>query len=155
LNSVPIELPEAYRQNLRRLAYYLSEFHETPSCRFDMTEFDEDRNRHFSGGPVLDCGSVGCAIGHGPYAGITKRSNESWFDYTTRVFLPWSNEYKLSSIAWGWCFSEAWAGTDNSPGGAAARISWLLKYGVPDDANEQRNREAPLCYVTEAACQPN
>lgn len=149
MNSTPIELPEEYRQNLLKLADYLSRFCETPERQFDMTEFDEVRHRCSTQGQVLDCGSVGCAIGHGPYAGIPKHDDENWFDYALRVFLPGPQGSRVGYLAWDWCFSIAWARTDNSPGGAAARIRWLLEYGVPDDADAQMDREAQLCYVTE------
>lgn len=40
-----------------------------------------------------------------------------------------------------------WSETDNTPEGGAARIRWLLEYGVPRNAKAQRNGRAPLCYM--------
>ena len=45
-----------------------------------------------------DCGSEGCAIGHGPYAGIEKLSTEAWFEYHSRTLTNSNNEL------WAWCF---------------------------------------------------
>jgi len=148
LNSKPIELPEEYRQNLLKLADYLSKFQETIERRFDMSSFDRSRSPH-STQPV--CGSVGCAIGHGPYAGIPKLDGESWIVYWQRVFMS-PEHFDCSDDGtdpWSWCFSEEWASIDNTAAGAAKRIYWLLDHGLPYNADDQLSGNAPLCYVTE------
>lgn len=154
MNSTPIELPEEYRQNLLKLADYLSKFQAAPERQFDMSVFDPSRKAHST---QSTCGSVGCAIGHGPYAGIPKQCRESWIHYWQRVFLPPKHFdcFADETDPWAWCFSEDWVSMDNTAAGAAKRIYWLLDHGVPDDADDQISGNAPLCYVTEEACPPN
>ncbi len=85
------------------------------------------------------CGSVGCAIGHGPYAGIPKYKEEHWIDYSFRVF-------NISSNDWYWCFSADWASTDNAALSAATRIDWLIEHGLPEDWHDQMIGKSQLCY---------
>lgn len=66
---------------------------------------------------------MGCAAGHGPYAGIPKHPNETWTEYDARVF-------DLTDDAWSWCFNGNWANHDNTPEGAAAEN---LSYWTDDE----------------------
>lgn len=114
------------RKNLKKLADYLES--ENLKAEFDMQYFENM------------CGSAVCAIGHAPYAGIPKKPNEDWVDYSQRVF-------DIRSVEWIWCFSEGWSKSDNSPQGAAKRINWLLNHGLPEDNwFEQMKGQAELCY---------
>jgi len=133
-----IGLSDEHEANLRKLAAYLRQ----PELRaaFHMALFCE----HGLGGlGAEDCGSVGCAIGHGPYAGIPKRLDEDWDEYSERVF-----GISFPSMEWGWCFVSSWVYVDNTPDGAADRIEWMLERGIPADWIEQMNGDAPLCYRT-------
>lgn len=107
------------RTNLRILADYLES--EELKAAFSMETYSEAGAEYK---PV--CGSVGCAIGHGPYAGIPKAAEEAWAEYTERVFDLDMNELR-------WCFSGLWAKYDNTPQGAAKRIRYLLEHGAPPD----------------------
>lgn len=107
------------RTNLEILADYLES--EKLKADFSMEIYSEDGADYK---PV--CGSVGCAIGHGPYAGLPKRPKETWYAYADRVF-------GLPPTEWRWCFSAYWARSDNTPEGAAKRIRYLLKRGAPPD----------------------
>ena len=107
------------RTNLRILADYLES--KKLKADFSMETYSADGGSYK---PV--CGSVGCAVGHGPYAGLPKNSTESWYAYEVRVF-------GLQNEEWEWCFSGLWAKYDNTPKGAAARIRYLLKRGTPPD----------------------
>lgn len=124
--------------NLLQLADHL----ETVSPpRFHMGNFSLDEHRE--GVPVHahECGTVACAAGHGPAAGLpVEASDEDWHAYTTRVF-------NLTDDAWVWCFSGTWARRDNSPQGAAKRIRHLVYQGLPADANEQRWGNAPYLFA--------
>lgn len=131
----------ANRENLLKLANFLLEFSENPlpNVTFNMNKFSS-----FSGyGEETVCGTIGCAAGFGPYAGIPKNSNEDWYDYTTRVFLSSDSGWN----AWDWCFNADWARKDNTPQGAAKRILWMLNNnGIPSNAFAQMHGHEPLCY---------
>jgi len=108
------------RENLKILADYLltNEFKES---KFDISKFSDEpfyREQRLQ----TNCGSIGCAVGHGPYAGLPKLPGESWTKYSERVF-----EIDPESDEWEWCFSGNWDGIDNTPKGAARRILLLLQ----------------------------
>lgn len=127
------------RHNLYTHARYL--FSERLPVNFDMRQFSDETSE-------TDCGAVGCAVGHGPYAGLPKYSAESWLEYAARVFGL--DVYKKErEAAWDWCFHGSWQQRDNSPRGAAQRILYLLHHGLPVDADLQRLGTAPLCYTEE------
>lgn len=120
----PVELAAHHRTNLRLLEKYLrGALREGTS--FNMGEFaDSD---HFYT-PSLECGSVGCAVGHGPYAGIPKVADDSWRMYAARQFG--ADDRRI----WRWCFFGAWIASDNTAIGAANRIRFLLDHnGIPAD----------------------
>lgn len=123
-------LSDAQRNNLSTLASYLERLPSNYK-HFDMETFayseeheevptSEIQNGKFS------CGTVACAVGHGPAAGITFCPSDlepngypGWLKYSER-FVP------SGSPEWIWCFSDEWAEFDNTPRGAAARIRHLL-----------------------------
>lgn len=128
------------RQNLKKLASYLEqlkppESEEDPA--FDMADFTTEDVGHDECRLQLDCGSCGCAIGHGPYAGIPKLTTETWYQYHLRVF---------GTEVYGWCFAGEWKEVDNTPQGAAARIRIALEHGIPNDYRQQLNGDEPLQY---------
>ena len=87
------------------------------------------------------CGTVACAAGHGPYAGIKAESGEDWSDYVDRVFT--GSNYTV----WTWLFSSSWAEIDDTPKGAAARIdAFLDRGGIPIG---QFSRRQYRKYLTE------
>lgn len=103
-------------ENLTMLQDYL--LRRRLRARFNMRLYSETAISH------KNCGTIGCAIGHGPYAGIPNSFDEGWMTYSDRVF-------DLSANQWTWCFSTAWAQFDNTPKGAAHRISYLIEHGEP------------------------
>ncbi len=123
------------KKNLLKLAAYLKK--RKLNARFRMLVFSD--NMSFAGLDQTVCGTVGCAVGHGPYAGIRKFKNETWREYSNRVF-------GLDSEEWDWCFCGGWVYVDNTPKGAAKRIEYLLNHGVPETAKEQLYLQEPLCY---------
>ena len=84
------------------------------------------------------CGTVGCAVGHGPLAGVEVLWGDiSWHSYSRRVFTKDLTE-------WDWCFSPDWSFTDNSPRGAGIRIKALLAgydIGEEEDLFDDYDRE--------------
>lgn len=128
-------LSDFQRGNLERLARYLWDL---PQDAFDMERFSNGRGPHHCGG------TVGCAVGNGPAAGIAALDGERrWGDYGNRVFAP------VGSLVWWWLFDGHWAFTDNTPRGTARRILWTLRHGCPDDWRSQLWGESPLCYLDE------
>lgn len=138
------------RDNLLKLADGLEKM-PPPDVRFNMDTYCERTFAHF--GPT--CGAVGCAIGVASYiveprlelnehwAALPGRPVfEHWEDFAIRLF-GFSNHKHGIGV---WCFSDAWAETDNTPEGAAKRIRWALTLGVPDDYIQQMYGSVPLCY---------
>lgn len=134
------ELAPEHRLNLEKLATYLES--GILQGKFDMEVF-ADGECYPAYRPEANCGSVGCAVGHGPYAGIPIFLDEDWFDYAQRVF-----GVSLSDQAdWEWLFDPQWNTLDNTPQGAAARIRWFLKNGLPSNWYEQLRGRDSLCYA--------
>lgn len=110
------------RNNLIKLAKYLAQPKKNLKAKFSM-EYYTDNHHHT--GYSTECGTVGCAAGHGPYAGIKKYKNECWYKYVERAF-----GVKLASD-WLYLFSTYWINHDNTPKGTAKRIIHYLENGVP------------------------
>lgn len=89
------------------------------------------------------CGTVACAVGHGPMFGIEPRIDEYWHDYSHRSFG--CNPYVRKSL-FVWMFGTDWSIIDNTPQGAAARINFFLEKGLPFNYDLQASGAAPLCY---------
>jgi hypothetical protein len=120
------------RRNLRKLAKYL--LGKKLKAGFSMTSYGQEKS--------ANCGTIGCAAGHGPYAGIEKKPREKWGRYCKRVFLNPLDE----NSGWQWCFEAIWKYVDDTPRGAAKRILYMLENGIPENAQDQACGEAPLCY---------
>lgn len=120
------------RANLLRLAAHLDL--GVTNLQFDMAKYQNE------------CGTVGCAAGHGPSLGIARGRYEDWPDYASRAFgaHPWDEEEEHAYI---WLFAGGWASADNTPRGAAGRIRYALAHGVPDNYWGQLMGEAPLSYT--------
>lgn len=140
------------RDNLRKLADYLmagnlkKDFSMAAYCEVGLPgepDFDSIVS------PQLHaCGTVGCALGHGPDAGIAPLDDESWNDYMERAFgIPLGPSMDQISPAYHWLFGFGWTLTDNSIQGAAWRIYEFLDNGIPDDAVAQMDGEAPYSRV--------
>ena len=125
-------------KNLRKAIAYLRS--GKLKADFDMDFFTEAKFLSVENKRTT-CGSVGCVIGHMPYAGIEKFKDENWLDYSERIF-----GISMFSKEWCWCFSSSWHPIDNMPQGAADRIEWMLEHGVPDNYSEQMFGESPICY---------
>ena len=110
--------------NLRTLFNYLA--YGELKAEFDMNLYYKGQQLGKHCPEMSDCGSGGCAVGHGPYAGIPKFPEESWNEYAERVFgvEPGDGIFKF-------LFDSDWKKEDNTPKGAAKRIRYLLGYGLP------------------------
>jgi hypothetical protein len=123
------------RENLGRMAAHIRTI---PKEMFDMYSFRRGQSE------TPECDSVGCVIGHCTVLDPEPLPRDVFGHI---AFVTWSYGFTgLTDDEWGWCFSGGWSGTDNTTEGAALRIEWLLKNGLPKDWREQMNGYSPLCY---------
>ncbi len=128
-------------QNLLRLARYLRGL-PADYAQFEMLYFASITDGEFETQPdeaydvTGSCGTVACAVGHGPAAGIANLPSEAWEDYGLRVFgVGWlaSGEDNLGRcLRFDVLFSPYWHQIDNTPRGAAARILHCLQNPEPE-----------------------
>lgn len=71
------------KDNLYKLGTALSTWTWSPDVKFNMKNYATGEDDEPG---LTECGSVGCAVGHGPYCGIQKFSSEDWGEYCFRVF---------------------------------------------------------------------
>lgn len=140
--STKIGITKTQEANLRKGAAYL--LSGDIAMRFNMAVYctkPDLKDDEFLKPAQHTCGTVGCAAGHFPAAGIKPFNAEFWNEYITRTtgFNPFCYE-------WEWCFGPDWRDVDNTPEGAAKRILWLLDKDLPEDWEEQQGGSAPLCY---------
>lgn len=133
-----IELSQEHEDNLRKLAAYL--LAGELKVEFNMRDFTDRARKFLPQKEATECGSIGCAVGHGPFAGIPKTKEETWFEYSYPVFGLFNDNY------WEWCFSDEWEEKDNSPAGAAKRMLFLLEKGLPKDSNLKMSGTIDLKY---------
>lgn len=106
------------RSNLIKLARYFQK--GDLQAAFDMYDWcGEDSD-------YATCGSVGCAVGHGPYAGIRKHMGDSWRAYAYNFVDIYSDDFDF-------LFGHTWSQYDNTPTGVVRRISYYLQHGVPQE----------------------
>jgi hypothetical protein len=95
-----------------------------------------------------ECNSVGCIIGH--CVVLDEWKNVPLYIDGDINFVAWAEQFtgvsRFRSL-WNWFFSGAWTITDNTPAGAAARIRYTVKHGLPENWEEQMRGRAPLCYI--------
>jgi hypothetical protein len=157
---ISFKLTATHRRNLAKLADKLESLSPRYG-RFNMRWFidhkgasDKDVAKYAekNGGlEQFECGTMACAVGHGPAAGVLFRqdemTSEGW-DYVTRspISLPDWQLYTDRFIPVGrgeimdnqelfmFLFGPQWADIDNHHYGAAARIRYVLHYGrLPDN----------------------
>jgi hypothetical protein len=118
-----------HRDNLAKLADYLENLPDD-YAKFDMEFFMSADGEPIDTPKTVSCGTVACAVGHGPSAGIPVCGDNNWPDYVQRVFGVY---HARESGAFEWLFAEWWASVDNTPKGAANRIRYYLENGVPHE----------------------
>lgn len=117
------EITQEQRANLIKLARYLFELPEDYE-HFDMGVFNSGAELPCLAGQ--SCGSAACAVGHGPYAGIYALPGEGWRSYSYRSFCA-------DDLLWSFMFSDLWELPDDTPVGAAQRITMVLIDFDPDE----------------------
>lgn len=133
----PVKVTTGQRSNLLKLATYLETLPKDYE-RFDMATFYDKNDWGDAGIAVSDlkqigCGTVACAAGHGPAAGIKFTNvyavdgDHDWGQYSRDNFSGEDRNF------WEWMFGGDWGGYDNSHWGAAARIRYFLENdGIPE-----------------------
>jgi hypothetical protein len=119
-------MKKKHRENLLKLADYLDKLPD------DYEQFHMREYMMTTGGREVmyiweqtkpDCGTVACAVGHGPSAGIRVYGDSDWESYADRVFG------ELPHDDFTYMFGSSWCDTDNTPKGAAARIRTFVELG--------------------------
>ena len=127
------------KENLQRMADYIRTI---PQGKFDMQVWRNGQEEK------AECDSVGCVIGHCTV--LDAENIEKFIGFWDKIdFDTWSEFFTgidTGSAKWYWCFDADWHYRDNTPEGAALRIEWLIKNGVPENWKSQLNGEAALCY---------
>lgn len=137
-----LPLPETVKiENLHKMAGYI----QTVSQKvFDMSDCWNA------------CNSVGCAWGHS-YLHFTGQKNfhgglaNRWIDKFTGLNVL---RTKIDERAFGWCFWAMWRDCDNTPKGAAKRIRYLLKYGLPKEFEDPSQKWVELYMNADLSTQP-
>jgi hypothetical protein len=131
------EIPSDGVLNLALLAAYLRSLPQDYR-HFEMSDYFGTFGSH-NDDPV-QCGTVACAVGHGPAAGLPRLRDqngekESWPVYEERVFGEGLYEC---------LFSGEWSDIDDSARGAAARILALIQEPDRTDLDTSRvDNESP------------
>lgn len=140
------KLTKAQRARLDKLATYLEGL-PTRYKSFDMSQWidgleDEALAKYarHNGGM---CGTVACAAGHGPAAGVLvppRLVEIEDFAGQISAYVDWEGYCELfvgdDLRPRAWVFNGSWAGVDNHHHGAAARIRYLLDHGSPPESFE-------------------
>jgi hypothetical protein len=121
-------MKKKHRENLLKLADYLDKLPDDYE-QFHMYSYMAQRSSYgwatfdLNEKPKPECGTVACAVGHGPAAGIRIYGDWDWESYADRVFgeLPYDD--------FSYMFGSSWCDTDNTPKGAAARIRTFVELG--------------------------
>lgn len=123
-------MKKKHKDNLLKLATYLETLPDDYG-HFNMSEYMENIDGYYVCITLQnkpDCGTVACAVGHGPAAGIRVYGDTSWGDYAERVFGY------MTTDAFEYMFGSSWSDYDNTPKGAAARIRTYVALGhAPND----------------------
>lgn len=137
--SKPTKINE---RNLLRMADLIEKI---PQSQFNMSYY-----RIKGDSDTVECGSVGCIIGH--CTKLDSSSNISRFPSGTIDFTAWSAKFtnvKHGSMAWNYLFSSLWKDVDNTPIGSAKRIRHYVKNGLPKNWEKQMDGNADLSYMNQ------
>lgn len=122
------------KHNLIKLANYLAALPDEYE-HFNMRDYAFNSGLESGTIPLVDvctlineCGSVACAIGHGPLiAGLEiSPDDDCWHDYTDRVFDLNRSIFSEESHLFSFAFDSGWAAIDNRPISAAKRIALIV-----------------------------
>jgi hypothetical protein len=129
---IPWVISDRAKEDLLKLADYLYSLPDDYE-HFSMFMYLFDGDCHyFHDAPVVgnlssvitSCGTVACAVGHAPLAGVDCERFEQYQDIAN-----WLTNHNI--FAYDWMFSGEWAAVDDTPKGAAARIYFAIEQGIP------------------------
>jgi hypothetical protein len=137
------DMKKRHKKNLKKLAKFLIKGEDL--VNFDMGAFCID-NKGFHLAPQKhECGTVACALGHGPAAGIAvieRPAVVSEDGYASAVLRSNVLEWEIYCIEnfgidfagdeFMFLFDDEWSGYDNTAKGAGHRIMWFLENGAPN-----------------------
>lgn len=163
MNHIPHELEPEHFANFTKLADFLAAL-PVDYKYFHMGSYAEARvedpdNPGFKKYAYFDpkdvdrptdewsCSTTACALGHGPAAGVhtPHLASFGWASYA-EVCFGTSVANDTRPHVYGWCFSGLWDTIDDTPQGAALRIRYMLRNGLPEDHEDQLNGEADYLF---------
>ena len=127
------------KENLKLMADYIE---TVPQDKFDVERFRTGQIKYH------ECDSVGCVIGHC----TVLDKNPLPMDCGRIIFYAWARDFaglNPNSSEWKYLFSLHWTAVDNTPTGAAKRIRYFIKNGLPKDWYKQILGNAPLSYINQ------
>jgi hypothetical protein len=150
------KLTKAQRGRLEKLAAYLEGLPEDYR-HFNMGVYvhsgslEAEVNYALCNGGVASCGTVACALGHGPAAGILvpprfisgHRGGVRTVNWPAYGDIFVGDDCQRDS----WCFDGGWEDDDNSHWGAAARIRLLLDRDSPPGSYLAPGAKWPPIYA--------
>ena len=85
-------------ENLLKLANHLESLpedyeHFDMASYFEVEDFEEGVPSECNSKLLSRCGTVACAVGHGPFIGIKPLEDEAWTPYAERVFTRYEEEW--------------------------------------------------------------
>jgi len=128
---IMIKLTKRHRANLRKHDKFLR--NQAVQSKFDMqylaVDYRGDKIEDVS--DVCVCGTVMCSLG---YAALCfpriARQHDNWDEFCQDIF---GMEPYKGWLVWDFLFNGKWTRIDNTITGAADRIDYFLKHGVPVD----------------------
>ena len=134
-----MKLTKRNRANLRKLAKYLYALDGELNRSFNMEYYARDcEGMSVKPCDTPECGTVVCALGYAAvvFPRIAKKHNH-WWEFCFDVFGFCFDVFGLDGLEggyiWNFLFSYRWTYIDNTITGAADRITYFLKHGIPDD----------------------
>ena len=116
------QLTETHINNLRKLSDYL--IAGSLKKKFSMSEYCVDVHSYHSycEPEKHSCGTVACALGQGPDAGIDATGFYDWLIYAKKSF-----GVESGTKAYDFMYSWAWCDVDDTATGAGHRIKLFLE----------------------------
>lgn len=131
-----------YHKRLLALANHIE---KVPQELFDMGQF-----RSKGEFTLNHCGTVGCILGHAPVVlkqlglAVPVKIERDEIDF---IGLSTLFGIRIADPAWDYLFGGSWESVDNTPTGAARRIRWVVKHGVPNTWRNEANGLSALSYM--------
>lgn len=135
-------MTQEQRDNLQKLADFIRTVPQEKFSMYKYRDYGEQRTH--------ECKTIGCSLGYAPQV-LYDNYNDvpKYIDLIIDFDKISIDMFGIESFEreWTWMFGLKWIRVDNTPTGAADRIEWFLKHGLPENWEEQMQGDAPLCYV--------